>query len=214
MIAQLPLIEYHEKKGHAPKEKHNRNEQPMRFQKEKTRGDLTQPNQLKGEVIDLPSWIWSQNSCSLDSMLLVALRVHQEIPEIMDTADPANNTEPIFEYFRSHVKEWIQQGPWTSYSDVEMKKLRNNIRDMLKTIHKIHVDNNSSIAAIQDKILPPELTTLTVQHTWKCSHCTLEMKKKWNSQCLYPEGTWLDRSNTQDVLTKLVNSLNLCINMI
>jgi hypothetical protein len=70
-------------------------------------GQMTWDSKSKEEF--LPCWKWLDDSCSLDAVLLLSLRVHHELPAKCQTLSSAD-VEPVYESWRKAIQYWQSKG--------------------------------------------------------------------------------------------------------
>ena len=159
----------------------------------------------------LPCWKWDDNSCSLDAVLLISLRVHQELGAL---CHGLGETEPIYTAWRTVVETWQKRGTWVKYLGRQMNETRNSMRDLLKAGglnngRSMIIGMNSSVVDTLSIFIPPSLTKVTVKTVYECTapiHTgePVQADKTRILEHLCVQGHWAKNSSTQEMLKNLV----------
>ena len=167
-------------------------------------------------------------SCSLDAVLLMALRVQQELGDeswrIMENA-----VDPCVVNFRTMVANWCTTGAWRAWSQSDMDHRRDSIRELLKDgelckATPVEITQSSSVHDIIYVFILKQLSGLhfELELKYRCNVASCHSKnkkegisiesiKKWDSAALSVYAAWSHNSSTQAMINRLVSIPRYCL---
>jgi hypothetical protein len=170
----------------------------------------------------LPCWNWEGNSCSLDSVMLMAMNVILRHPRECQALD-GDKSSTAFKALHVAVTGWNLRGSWMRFDRTLMEGVRNTCRDMMEE-NGIIIDMTSTINLTHDYFIPAALCEFTIIGNYRCSNpkCAgLERKGKTNqerytqrSRTISRIGVnykWLKDSNSQALIDEVVHDLLMAL---
>ena len=157
-----------------------------------------------------PCWAWFEDSCSLDSVLLMAMILQQLIPDTWLNIG-IGIYSICFYTFRAMVREWGEDyKSWSEYPAGVMTKARDNCRSLLQRF-RILISKKSSTHDIFSYFIVNQLTTwqFTLVSDCESPACKKDNKqdginitgvRSYTPSILSVPGKWLKNSDTQRVI--------------
>jgi hypothetical protein len=176
---------------------------------------------LEVRVYVLPCWHWEDDSCSQDAVMLIFLRVYQNLQEVIDSLQDTGHDQ-VFYILRTAVAGWSKGRRWDQYPQLIMQKIRNSTRTLLNNpdlrgdAPVVNISNRSSIYDTLPLFLPSELTSMRVETMMRCEvpRCIemhrsdesvhIQATRVMNLDALHVDGAWQKGSSMQEIIDRLV----------
>jgi hypothetical protein len=174
------------------------------------------PVPAAGTAQMLPIWRWVDESCSLDSTLLVAVQICETLPGY--AARQVGSSHVAFQTLYSHFLRWSGKATrWQDRPATWMTGARNSVRKGLgKSEPPVNITKYSTLDDSLYKLIPEALRQLRIQLRYSCANkaCVegnivrpghgLVTVTVRNPDCLYYPADYQRGSDTQTLLDKVV----------